>query len=303
MLVVDQRQNGTYSVTANEIKLSSLKSLSSKLARLILRQIAIKPMYPKELSKILKEHEQKIYYHIRNLEKSGLIRILKKEQIQGGSANIYCLKEDAFIFKFKELKLTQKLTSKKVKNKFLEPFIENNTLNALIVVGSPDPHGPEKARSRDGYYGMDLALFLGTHLNYVPQLNVKLDTEVRQEDLDNNLILLGGPVTNKITEKFNDTLPIRFENGNIKSTISNVIYHNDENALIVKTVNKFNRSKRILVIAGRKHAGTRAAIIGFLKKFDQICLGNKYNDKINSKVVEGIDMNSDGIVDEVEFLE
>ena len=38
-----------------------------------------------------------------------------------------------------------------------------------------------------------------------------------------------------ITEKFNDTLPIKFENGNIKSTISNVIYHNDENALIVKS--------------------------------------------------------------------
>ena len=303
MLIVDQRQDGMYSMPAKEIKLTSLKSISSKLARQILRQISIKPTYPKELSKLLKEHEQKIYYHVRKLEKSGLIRLLKKEQIQGGSANIYCLKEDAFLFKFKDLKLNQKLPSKNVENKFLEPFIENNTLNALIVVGSPDPHGPDKARSRDGYYGIDFALFLGTYLNYVPQLNVKLDTEVRQEDLDNNLILIGGPVTNKITEKFNDTLPIKFENGNIKSNISNIIYHTDETGLIVKASNKFNKQKRILVIAGRRHAGTRAAIISFLKKFNQLTDGNRYSENTKARVVEGIDLDSDGIVDDVEFLE
>ncbi len=228
---------------------------------------------------------------------------MKQETIQGAVANIYSISEDAFMFKFKDMKLSQKIGTKQETNKYLQPFIKNGKLNSLIVVGSPDPHGPDKARSRDGYYGMDLALFLGTHLNYVPSLNVKLDTEVRHEDLSENLIIFGGPVTNKVMAKFNDKLPICFEGNNIKSKISNIIYHNDEDALIVKAVNPFNKDKRILVIAGKRFSGTRAAIIAFLKHFNEIVTGNKFNNNINARVIEGLDVDSDGIVDEVEFLE
>jgi hypothetical protein len=56
------------------------------------------------------------------------------------------------------------------------------------VVGSPDPHGPERARSRDGYYGIDLGLFLGTFLYYVSDFSVKLDTEVTGDDLKKNFL-------------------------------------------------------------------------------------------------------------------
>ncbi len=304
MYVLDKRNKGNYSLPLKEVKLESIGVLGSGLAKKIMKKLAEKPSYPKELSKILKEHEQKIYYHIRNLEKAGFIRLLKKETIQGASANIYTIAEDSFMFKFKELKLSQKIASKQKPNEFLHPFIEKGELNCIFIVGSPDPHGPDKARSRDGYYGMDLALFLGTYLNYVPSLNVKLDTEVRQEDLENNnLIILGGPVTNKVMAKINDRLPIRFENNNIKSTISNIIYHNDENAFIVKAVSPMNKNKRVLCIAGKRFSGTRSAIIAFLKYFDQICSGNKFNENTNAKVVEGVDLDSDGTVDDVEFLE
>ncbi len=304
MFVLDKRQDGNYSLPVKEIKLENIKALSSKLAQKIIKRLADKPNYPKKLAKDLKEHEQKIYYHIRKLEDSGFIRRLKSETIQGATANIYTLCEDSFMFKFNPLKLSQKLATKENTNDYLKPFIKDGKLNCLIIVGSPDPHGPDKARSRDGYYGMDLALFLGTHLNYVPSLNVMLDTETRQEDLENNnLILLGGPVTNKIMEKFNDKLPIRFEQGNIKSSISNIIYHNDENALIVKSINPHNKEKRILAIAGKRHSGTRAAIIAFLKHFNSIITGNRYNEKINARVIEGVDLDSDGTVDDVEFLE
>ena len=37
--------------------------------------------------------------------------------------------------------------------------------------------------------------------------------------------------------------------------------------------------------------------------FKQIIDGNKYDKKVYAKVVEGIDKDSDGIVDEVEILE
>jgi len=188
----------------------------------------------------------------------------------------------------------------------LEPFIENGQLNSVIIVGSPDPHGPEKARSRDGFYGIDFALFLGSFLNYIPELNVKLDTEARTEDLDKNIILIGGPVVNTITAKINNKLPVRFDKKNnwaIHSSITDKTYHSDETGIIVRIKNPFNPKKRILLIAGKRHSGTRAVMIAFIKYFNEIIKGNKFNNKITAKVVEGVDLNSDGIVDDIEILE
>ena len=67
--------------------------------------------------------------------------------------------------------------------------------------------------------------------------------------------------------------------------------------------NPFDKTKDIIVIAGRRISGTRAAILSFLQKFDEICKGNSHDSKIFAKVVEGIDKDSDGVIDSVEFLE
>jgi len=288
---------------AKEISAEHAKCVSSGLAHRILSLLAKEAMYPIDIAKALKVHEQKVYYHIRNLEKAGIIKIVRKETKQGATANFYALTEPAFVIKFKDFETTSKIAQIRNESEFLEPFIRDGQLDALIIVGSPDPHGPDKARSRDGYYGMDLALFLGTFLNYVPQFNVKLDTEVRDEDLQNNLILIGGPVVNKIVEKVNSKLPIRFENGNIKSTISSETYPQDECGLIVKAKSPFNKDKYILVVAGKRFSGTRAAIIAFLKDFKKITNGNIHNSGIKANVVEGIDLDSDGIIDDIEFRE
>ncbi|MBI2655214.1 S-layer protein [Candidatus Woesearchaeota archaeon] len=303
MFVVDKQKNEMRSLPAKEIRAEDAGTVSSGLAHKILNLLAKESMYPIDIAKSLKVHEQKIYYHIRNLEKAGIIKIVKKETKQGAVANFYALTEPAFVIKFKEFETTSKIGSIKNESEFLEPFIKDGQLNALIIVGSPDPHGPDKARSRDGYYGMDLALFLGTFLNYVPKFNVKLDTEVRDEDFQNNLILIGGPVVNKVVEKVNSKLPIRFEESNIKSTVSNEVYPQDECGIIVKAKNPFNQDRSILVVAGKRFSGTRAAIIAFLKDFKKITSGNIHNPEIKAKVVEGIDLDSDGIIDDIEFRE
>ncbi len=303
MFIIDKQKNEVYSLPAKEISAEHANSLSSELAQKILHLLAKEAMYPIDIAKTLKVHEQKVYYHIRNLEKAGVIKVVKKETKQGATANFYALTEPAFVIKFKNFETTSKIAQIRNESEFLEPFIKDGQLDALIIVGSPDPHGPDKARSRDGYYGIDLALFIGTFLNYVPVFNVKLDTEVRENDLENNLILVGGPITNKITERVNPKLPIRFENGNIKSTISNEIYPQDECGLIVKIKSPFNKDKYILVVAGKRFSGTRAAIIAFLKDFKKVTNGNIHNPSVKAKVVEGIDLDSDGIVDDVEFRE
>ena len=224
MFIIKKSKNKINSLSVREIKDDQIKSLSSRLAREILRIISIKPSYPKEIAKKLKIHEQKIYYHIRNLEKSKVIEIVKKETVRGAIANFYKINSSAFFIKFEEFKENANLSNigGDNTNKFLEPFIEQGKLNAKIIVGSPDPHGPEKARSRDGYYGIDLALFLGSFLNYHPDLNVKLDTETITEDLSENLIILGGPIINTIAGKINNSSPIKFnekDNWNIISKI------------------------------------------------------------------------------------
>src|SRR3989339_402514 len=247
MFIIDKQKNEIYSLPAKEISAEHAKCVSSELAQKILNLLAKEAMYPIDIAKALKVHEQKVYYHIRNLEKAGIIKIVRKETKQGATANFYALTEPAFVIKFKDFETTSKIGQIRNESEFLEPFIRDGKLDALIIVGSPDPHGPDKARSRDGYYGMDLALFLGTFLNYVPKFSVKLDTEVHESDLQNsNLIIIGGPRVNVVAEKVNKKLPIHFDGSSITSKVSGKIYQSDEIGFIVKAKSPFNPDKQVL---------------------------------------------------------
>jgi len=306
MLVVDDRKKALVSLPAKPLSGKQIRAAGSHLAQQIMKELAAKPTYPMELAKRLKMHEQKIYYHIRKLEKVNLIEITKKQDVHGTTANIYAPTAPAFVFALKEFSETHKIPSVKRPDEFLSPIIDNNELNGVIIVGSPDPHGPEMARSRDGYYGIDLALFLGTFLTHLDELSVRLDTEVRSEDLQRNLILIGGPVVNTITQKVNDQLPIKFDKENnwaIKSTISKKLYHEDACGIIVKAKNPFNPKKWVLVVAGKRYAGTRAVTLAFFKYFSELAKGNSINPKIPARIVEGLDKDADGIIDDVRFIE
>jgi len=307
--VVEQKNGKTFSLITKVLEPKQLKVALSPLAWKILKIMVERPSYPKEIGEKLKVNEQKIYYHIRNLEKAGLIEKLREEKRQGAMAKFYTLTDHAFTLLLRPLEESQKVFQlKKEYKQFLEPFISNGKLNALIIMGSPEPHGISKARAKDGLFAADLGLFLGTFLNYAPEVSTKLDTEVRDEDLKNNLILIGGPGVNAIVSKVNPKLPIRFERtkefySNFHSEISGKNYSEEGCGLIVKAKNPFDKTKDILVIAGRRISGTRAAILAFLQKFDEICKGNSHDSKIFAKVVEGIDKDNDGVIDSVEFLE
>ena len=307
MIIIDKRDTKTFSLPSSEIKLSQVKSISSDIAKKILYLLASKHSYPSEIAKKLKIHEQGVFYHIRNLEKAKLIKIVKREDKHGGVANYYGLTDESFFIRFKDFMPVEKISYIDKKNeKFLKPFIESGSFNALIVVGSPEPHGVQGARSRDGHYGIDLALFFGTFLNHIPKMNVKLDTEVSTDDLKKNLILIGGPIVNKITDKVNDKLPIRFDKKfkrNIFSSLTNQVYLADNCGMIVKVKNPFNLEKSLLLVAGKRFSGTQAAVISFLTKFDELVKGNKKNKKVWARIVEGSDSDSDGVIDSVEFLE
>ena len=304
MKIVKQSNGKSLMLKTQEIKLEDLPNLNNALAMGILKSLEAKEMYPKQIAKKLKIHEQNVYYYIRQLERAKLISVARQENINGTVAKFYRLNSDSFFVKVGEFRESSKL--EETGSEFLKPFIQNGELNALIVVGSPDPHGPQKARSKDGYFGMDLALFLGTFLNYVNESKVKLDTEVQEKDLhENNLIILGGPIVNKVTEMINKKMPIYFDEGKkgFYSTISKKTYFHDEIGVINKTKSPFNKDKMVLVIEGLRNSGTKAAIISFIKKFKDLEKGNRFNESVHSKVVEGEDLNSDGLVDSAEILE
>lgn len=283
-----------------------LSALSSELAQKILKALSEKPASAMDVARKLKEHEQKIYYHFRNLEKAKVIKIVKTEQRVGAVAKIYAINYPVVSFKLYE---SQSMTDRKTKVKelkFFHPFIEDGKLNAIIIVGSPDPHGKFAAQASDGYAAIDLALFLGHLTNDSAVPNYKLDTEIVNSDLKKNLILVGGPKANIIVEKFNKDLPVYFDfhrEWNVVSQLSKNVYNEDDVGLIAKIKNPFAKDKQILIISGKRFKGTRAATLAVFKYLHEIEKGNKYDPTVLAKVVQGVDKDSDGKIDDVKFLE
>ncbi len=310
--LIETAAGKTVSAPASIVHPDQLSAALSPLAWKILQRLADRPDYPKAIARYLKVHEQKVYYHTRNLEKAGLIRMLRSEEKQGALAKIYTVDTSALAVVLKPLQRSYKIQSIKTEHRrFLEPFVVDGRLNALIVMGSPEPHGPTKVRAKDGAEAAQLGLFFGSFLNYIPGHSVKLDTEIRESDLKRNMIVIGGPAVNSLMARLNERLPIRmrqvahgpFKFSSIHSTISGRSYSEENQGIIIKMRNPFDKTKEILVLAGRRSAGTKASILACLTSFDELCLGNKHQPRILAKVVEGLDTDSDGILDSVEILE
>jgi DNA-binding transcriptional ArsR family regulator len=302
--VVEETERGQNLYKTLIVKPEALKVLKAELAIKILKELSKQPCCVMDIARKLKENEQKIYYHIRKLEKAGIIKLVKKEERVGATAKIYSATHPFISVKiFDGLALTN--TKMRIKEiEFMKPFIENGKLNATIVVGSPDPHGRYGAQASDGYAAIDLALFLGSFLENA-EPNYKLDTQVGKEDLDKNLILIGGPKANIWIDKINKKLPVYFDEKRewaIISRISGATYLGDEVGVVIKMKSPFSKNREILVLSGRRFKGTRAAILALIKHADKLCEGKKFPHGIE-RVVQGIDRDSDGIIDDVEFLE
>src|SRR3989344_791766 len=257
MYIVDKKSQKLLSLPAKEVTGKSLSVFGSELAGRILKVLAEKSSYPKEIAKKLNVHEQKVYYHVKNFEKNGIAHVARVENRHGAVAKFYELAEPAFVVRFKDLQETSKIGSyDEGIAKFLEPFVKDGKLNSTIIIGSPVSHGPERARSNDGYYAIDIALFLGSFLSYSSgdKPVVKLDTELRNGDLKQNIISLGGPIVNKVTERLNAKMPVRFDykTKNIISKVSGKTYNADETGLVVKMPNPYSKGHWIIIVAGKR---------------------------------------------------
>jgi DNA-binding transcriptional ArsR family regulator len=293
-----------------------LKMILGSLSWKILTMLSKKEMYPLEIAKQLGVHEQKVYYHIRKLAKAGAIKVEREEKKKGATAKYYKTVSPAFgielPFGYKPIQNFCLLSISDGLQEFFKEFIDNGTFNGKIVVGSPQPHGPFKTSARDGHYAAHLALFLGQFAKMPTEFAVKLDVDVKAEKEEkNNLILVGGPGTNLLTQEINEYLPIKFIMhsseqgfllGGLSSKRTNQVYTSDLSGVVAKIVNPWDQTKRIVVIAGNKAVGTKACVIAltnFWKKTLQ-----KYNGEDTfAVVVQGFDLDGDGKVDSIEVNE
>jgi len=293
-----------------------LKMILGSLSWKILTMLSEKEMYPLEIARQLGVHEQKVYYHIRKLTKAGAITVEKEEKKKGATAKYYKTVSPAFGIEFPDgYKAIQNLcllsTDKQLQG-FFKEFISNGVFDGKIVVGSPQPHGPFKTSARDGHYAAHLALFIGQFAKMPTEFAVKLDVDVKVEKEEkNNLILVGGPGTNLLTQEINEYLPIKFIMqsseqgfllGGLSSKKTSQVYTSDSSGLIAKIVNPWDKTKRIVVLAGNKAVGTKACVLAltnFWKKTLQ-----KYNGEDTfAVVIQGFDLDGDGKVDSIEVNE
>ncbi|MCS7112429.1 MAG: helix-turn-helix domain-containing protein [Nitrososphaerota archaeon] len=286
-----------------------MKTLSTKISFKILEELSSKPSTLSELSSRLSLTMQRLSYHLKRLVESGLVEYTL-DDIGGRKCKVYRLKHSGILVLPPGVKPIGRLSFQKIEAiPALYPFIENGSFNAIIVIGSPDPHGRYGYAASDGYSAIDLALFLGSFVNRSVDVAYKLDTQVTATDKAGNLILVGGPKSNMLTDEVNRFLPISFEysenlrDWTIYSPLSGRRYIEKHIGLIARIENPFSTGKVVLVLAGKGFRGTRAAIVGFIKYPDRILEGNIYNSRIKCRVVRGLDIDSDGIIDDVEFVE
>lgn len=275
----------------------------------ILSELAREERCARELADKLNASEQVVCYHLRELEKTGFITLERTVKRRGAMAKYYKAEHKAVaVLPFEEKRTAAQLPqplSEKASN-LLSPFISQGRLAGYIVLGSPDSHGIFRSRARCGDRATDLALFIGSLLPMTRESVVRLDTEISQQELTTNLISVGGPKVNTLTMMMNEQLPITYEltgHSMMVSRISGKAYGGEDEGAIQLVVNPNNQDSRVIVIAGNSYLGTRAAVLAFVKYTDEVAKGNSMNGNVIARVVSGLDVNSDGLVDDVEFLE
>jgi len=288
-----------------------VRTIAQRLRWRMLLELSQSALCARDLARKLNTSEQVVCYHMRRLERARLIRLERTEKRRGAVARYYVSSVKGISLVPDTIrKGARKLETEPISLErsavILDPFMSEGGANLTVVVGSPAEHGEHRARARDGHYAANLTLFLGSLLPVTRGFVVRLDTEMNEHRIEGNLIVVGGPRVNTVAARFNSQLPIRFSltgTSSMISTISGKSYNGDEEGLICFLDNPVNVKSKVLMLAGNTHLGTAASVIGFVKYTERVAEGNSSSKERIARVVKGLDLDSDGLIDDVEFLE
>ena len=236
-----------------------------------------KPMTARQVGEQLGISEQLANYRIQRLVSKGLAKESHRDISNGVLARFYVASSSSF---YEAIGSWHSSEQKRV------------MLNgeAVVVTGSPDPHGPLMARSRDIEHSVMIGNILGRFVGN--RVTAVYDTLFTRELASENLFLLGGPIVNFISKRFNSMFKTRFARD--YSIIHRRRRISGKNmGLLASIENPADPEKLVVMVAGIGYNGTRAALLAMrdFHIFSSLVGGKDF-------VIEGIDRDGDGKVDD-----
>lgn len=255
-----------YSITPRKAKILS-HDIRWKIMELLLND---KTLYAKNIAGLLGLTEQKVHYHLTMLRNEGLLIPTKVINIKRGRAKLFRPISGNFLLSLEKYEFFLKETA--FRKLFENYFVTEGQFNGKIVVGSAEPHGKYDAISRDGFLAGNLCLYIGNHLpiqinaDFHNFVNTDLEYTKNSHNQEENLILIGGHITNTLTSQFSDTLKSKFGIYFIENRIVGIKdeYSHPAHGMIARFENPNNKGSWILVLAGVRSLGTRATIYSII---------------------------------------
>lgn len=250
-----------------------IEALRNSTRREILEELDKEPDYPASLARKIGASKQKMQYHFNKLKDADLVKKVEDEEVKGGKASVY--RPDFSRLIYGEEPETSPLIEKAFGEK------------GLIVVGSPDQHGEDQVRARDGHLAGEAGIKLGKlRLDF----STVWDTEVVRDQLfDKDLLIIGGVLTNTVTRELNEEFPAYFSGDSFpyrEISTPESTYRDPDIGIVSRKDNK-------ILVAGIRNKGTRAAVKAFKK--EEI--------EKDYLVVKGLDLDGDGEIDDYEVIE
>ncbi len=165
------------SLECKEIDADAVDVLSKERME-ILGMLSTEAMYPAQIARAMNMQVQAVYYHIKLLEKAGLVGFVEYEEKRGAIAKKFASTADSFAVVLNP-EAWAKYREEKVRiPKLLAPFVKNGNFNGRMVLGSPDPHGKYRARGNE-LCMVEFSMLLGHYAGFSFPLYV-LDTELKE---------------------------------------------------------------------------------------------------------------------------
>lgn len=304
MVRVFRQGEDTEELEAGDLSAERISAIDSDIRLKILEKVSESPTFPAEIARELDIEKQRTYYHFRKLEETGIIEKIGEKNYSGGTAQVYESRFDALVKEIGSRGDPAFLPDNDpgITN-FLNPIVKNGRINGKIVVGSSERHGEDQVRAQDGHLAGEISAKLGNYGEADDSI-VVLDTQLhRTENFDQNLIVLGGILTNTVAKKYNGEFSVRFSGESFpyrEIETPEKTYEEPRIGFIAKTDHPEDEDKFIYMIAGIRRRGTRAAVRAF-RDIQEIVSDYRSGDFY--AVVEGMDRSGDGRIDSYSLLE
>ncbi len=226
-------------------------------------EVLKEPMPVGKIAKLTGMSKQLVSYYMKRMLSRGLVKVAYKDISGNVISKHYVRTSDIFYERFD--------------NGRDSPEVEGN---AVIILGSPDPHGENMVGSRD----LIAAAKIG---QIVPAAKVTYDVLFGPHLASGTIFVVGGPLVNKSYNRFGFP-EFRGRSFRVGKVFKSRLY-----GLISSRQNPYHPEERAICVAGNTSHGTLAAVEALRNRkiFKKAMKGNI------DIIVAAKDLDNDGVVD------